>query len=912
MIFFIVISAVLGALIGLWKGFRKTLSGLTASILAAVISLLITPPIIRAIITEEMALNLAQTFGIIETYNELATASPALVDLILSLPVALIAPIVFLIFYGLIRLIFRIVLGIVSKKVLKTEEKEKTKEFKLIGTSIGLVRGAITAMVFVFVIAGYVNTVNTVTNIASEEGLDNESGIVSSISTIDEYVNVVADDFVVSGLNSGNFVYDHLTSLNIEGESVKLNQEIGAIADAAIQVLPITENLDLATWTNEEIDCLRNFVDNFGTSKTLPTISAELLSSACKKWAVGEAFLGMKAPEADENVSDLLNALYQSLSTSTKATITEDLGTVVDILGVMTKYEVLKKLGDDGAELTSFLSSDFVSETLTVISKNERFSVLVPEITNLSMKMLASALNLPKNTEEVYQNVMNNLSGSLSNVMSGDRTEESVEQFKSDVVSSLNDNGIKVDEEVANVVSEGLISAFEGKSEVTEKDIQDYFEDYANVYGIVESETINTASKDDSIKLSTPAKAPTREGSIDYSSMTYEQKLEALASIGLLDYCNDKNDLSSKDNVLANGMTAEKFVDYILSIYNSVVSNYEKISAMGKAEENPLLALASPETIITTKTTAEDLVVKNDSYQITEQEIEKIASSVESIVTFLDSYSKIEGTPSLENLADLDLGAAGKALDTLKETEIFSETIDKLADTLVNNVVGSDVGLSDKINESDATFESLMNTVQSASSVIAGMTSTNKTEDEKKQSVIELLTTITPANASIVTEIVNKDFIIGFGVPAEYAEASAKALRIALIEMANLPEAEHDKEAAKLTYLFEIASASKDSSKPMIGEDGIFKSEHDVIDMIVNSKVAYETLNELSYDDNGAPIKDALGLANKLTDSNKESLSKAIVEYFNTESGSMSAAEVEILKAELKCISLIFDIDINL
>ena len=132
---FVIISAVLGALIGLWKGFRKTLAGLVAVILAALTSLLITPPILRAVLNEEKAKMLAEALGATDTYAEISAASPSLADLFLALPAALVAPIIFLLLFGIFRFIFRIICGIISR-IIFGRGKEPFKKKAMLSTQI--------------------------------------------------------------------------------------------------------------------------------------------------------------------------------------------------------------------------------------------------------------------------------------------------------------------------------------------------------------------------------------------------------------------------------------------------------------------------------------------------------------------------------------------------------------------------------------------------------------------------------------------------------------------------------------------------------------------------------------------------------------------------------------------------------
>lgn len=900
---FVIISAILGALIGLWKGFRKTLSGLIAVIVAALVSLLVIPPILRAILTEDKARMIAEALGFMDTYSELAAASPALEDLLLALPAAIIAPFVFLVIFGILRAVFRIIFGVVAKIIFGKDKEPFGK--RAIGAPLGFVRGAVVALVFVCVVAGFVTAADTASKMVLSQESDQFGDMKSTLEELDGYLGIVADDPIVSAVSSNNFVFDHLTTMKIEDESVVLNEEICSILDAALNVLPLTENTNVKQWSDEEVSYLRTFVDKFGHSKMLPAISSELLASACQKWSNGEAFMGIEAPTADPTIDPMLKALYTSFATTTKETIVVDMNALVDILGVVVEHDVLNKVGSDSGNALSLLTGDLISDLLGVISDSDRMSVLVPEVTNLSIKVLASALNIPESSNAIYNNFTNDISSSLSNIKEGEITAETAEQFKSEVATSLKNNGIEVSDEVASVVSESMISAFSGKESISQDDVKNYFTDFANVYASIENQNGDSASNDNTIKLEATKgevnEAPNQE------NMSYEDKLAVLAQLKLLDLYRSKYDLSSPDNMLDNAMTAETFVDYLITICNTVRENYEKIKALGDSESNPLIALKSSETIITNKVTTEELLVNSDSYTLTTGDIQNIAEGVEQITVFLDSVTNLEGEPSLDNLSEIDLEAAGKALDMLSSTELFQNNIGKVADSLVSNVIGENIALSDKITSGESSYESLMSTVKSASSVIANMSKENVDDIDKEAAIADLLASLTPSNADIVTSIVTESFMLKQGVPEKYAHAAATALKVALTEMATLPETEYQAEANKLKYLFDIVSGSKGSSKPLIGENGVFASEDEIIDMAIESKVVYMTLKALTEDNK----VDALGLAGSLSDNEKASLKKAIEDYYNEKSATLDGPAASELKDKLNSVALIFDISLS-
>ena len=900
---FVLLCGALGRLIGLGRGARRKISGISAIILSVATALIVTPIIVKTVFTDSIIMSLMDMMGFSSQYNDLVQASPSVADLVRGIPVALIAPILFLFVYLILRLIFRIIAGIVTKAIFKEKNWLKSKVW---GLSLGFLQGVMSAIVFVAIIAGLVCTVNNVTDTILAQDSDQLAEIQETVSEIDGYVNIVADDPIVKIVDKTNFIYNSLNSFKFNGETVVLKNELATLTDAGVYLLPLSENTDIATWTSTEYDMLDTFVDKFGASEILPVVSSDILSAACESWANGETFMGIEAPKADETINPLLITLYASFKTSDPNTIVTDLGTLVDILRITGKYELL---AGESTDIMSKLSGDLITELLNVISQNERFSILIPEITNLSMRMLASAIKLPANTEEVYGNITSSISNDLNSFLSGTKDAEACEQLKTSVTTALKDNGIEVSDDVATIVAETIITAFEEKETVSQEDIENYFADYAKIYEAVEGKETNTASAKDFINLEVSSGAAKTSSVYDYKTMSFDEKIAALATIGVLDEYQTAFDLSSAYSTLPNGMTADQFVNYLLSIYNSIVNSYEQIKSLGGAETNPLISLKSAETIQTTKMTAADLLVDSDNYTLTENDIENIAQGFESISTFIDSYSKLEGDVSLDNLADLDLEAAGKALDLLQNTELLGDKVGAVADALIGEMTGADISISETMQNNNASFESLMTTVKSTSTVIGNLSNSDLSDEESQAAFLDLLLNLTPETSDVISEIVTVDFMTQFGIPKEYAAVSANALKVALVEMAHLPETEHDVEAAKLKQLFELASSAGTSDKTMIGDNGIFKTENDVIDMIVKSTVAYKTIVAISSEEGGSIKADALGLASSMDAESKVSLSNALVNYYNANKTSSSVTD---LAERLNAISTLFNLGVTI
>ena len=149
-------------------------------------------------------------------------------------------------------------------------------------------------------------------------------------------------------------------------------------------------------------------------------------------------------------------------------------------------------------------------------------------------------------------------------------------------------------------------------------------------------------------------------------------------------------------------------------------------------------------------------------------------------------------------------------------------------------------------------------------------------------------------------------------MPADYVETMVNLLSTALNEMAHLSEEDHKAEAEKIKYIFEIATTMDKTDKDFIGENGIFKSEVEVADFFIESKVARATLKAITTDKNGEPIVDGLGIAKELSEDDKKDVEDALTNYYNEKKATLSGDELKETVDILNSIVRLLDLSITI
>ena len=929
---FVMVCTFLGALFGLAKGFKKSIVRIVSVILAGFLAYIFATPIAKIFINDGTIREVVAMLDFEETYNELVAASPALGELFAILPVAIVAPAVFLVLFFVFKFLLRRPCIIVNA-CLGFKAKDESA-IRYLGLPIGAAQGFVSVMALIVVIAGFIGVGDKVIDVVLDE--ENASNIADTavIEEIDFYIEEIKRDPIIGMLcgsddkndlkndvsvamattakkgQTNNAIFEGLTTFKFRNQKLKLSNELVTITDVAIQIIPLTESGEGSGLTAKQIEAVAKLAEKFSQSGILTEVGADIISEACTKWSNGEAFLGMEFEGFDPMIDPIVEALLVAMKDSTAETLIVDLGSFVDILRTLNDYDLLSLTSGGTDDILSKLSGSAISDLLKILSDNSRLNVVIPEVTNLSIRMLGATLKIPENSGVIYETVVNDLSNSLNNVLSSEMTEEDITKFSEEVYNSLQSNGIEVGKEVATLVSTALTDSFkELDGDITAESVQKYFEDYAIIYEQVDNKENNSmAAGKDYVSLSGSVGSSNTDTKRDFANMTYEEKLVILAEADLLDIYNDLYNLTElvADDILVTGQRADAFVNYIIIIYDSINTNYQALRALGDASDNPIVSLKSPETIITTKTTIESLMVTSGSYELSENDIKNIGEGFDHINEFLQSVGDMEGDISFENLESVNIEAIGKALDALKDTTIFAGAVDPLAGAVINNVANVDV--TKELVNGNVSYTDLMGTVSATAGL---MNSLNKDDiDSKNASVLQLIETITPSNADIIIAIVNEEFMMKQGVSAEYAAASAKTLRTVLKEMANVDPSNRESEARSVRYIFELAMSLSNSSNIM-GEDELFGNAEEIIIVCVESKVVAETLKELTTDENGYRVKDSLGVSSKLTEDNKEQIRFEIEKYYNEYKDILDADELVALEERLEAVAYLFDLDVD-
>ncbi len=472
----VILAMLLGMLWGFLRGFKNSIIRLSTVVCAALLAFGVALLITSLFVSDGFLESAASLLGIEDTYDELASVSYSLVEILEGSIVALITPIVFLILFYLFKCLLLIPYAILKKRINRNNKDKNIKE-RLLGIPLGAVQGLISVFVLLFVIGGYFCLADRV--IMTADDADDQE----LVATLQDAADDIKSDPVMGILCSGesnNFVFEGLSKIKFKGERYSLTDEVVAISKVVNEIAPLVGNETSSNISSQEIAVLENFVENIVDSDILKAVGSEMISAGCGKWSDNESFMGIRFDGADKNIQPIIIATFDVMEETTSRTIESDMNVFIDMLKVCDKHGILNQNVENTDKLIDALNGGFTSELVEVLSQNERFSPIVAEIKTLSVNILASALKAPDISEEEYDQVSEEIAVALNEARQNDDPEEAKKLLAEEMHNAINSNGIELDESTAELLSEAIDEAFaEHVGEITKETVQEYLDKYS-------------------------------------------------------------------------------------------------------------------------------------------------------------------------------------------------------------------------------------------------------------------------------------------------------------------------------------------------------------------------------------------------------------------------------------------------
>ena len=852
--------------------------------------------------------------------SELTAISPVLEEIVLKTGGALVAPLLYFVFFLVFCLITWVLYFIVTLAlVVVIHRKEKERKSKNIPCLIqGLVQGAVCLAVLLVPISTYSAIAPKVTDQLASTLPEGETATVEEIVKQVNGVNK-SPAVVVFRVTGGKLISSAFTdySVNYNGEKVKvkLTNEIGSIAELAAGAMELTDK-PVTEYTEAESQAIVELGKSVGDSKIVSVIAAEIVHNATGSWKEGDTFMDMAKPEVGDLAGPMFDKLIDVLYTGSGNTTTfnEDIQTITKLLAKLVDTDVITSIGGETNELVTAISQKgVVTGIASVLGENPRLRVLIPELTTLSVKVLAQSVGIPENDEAVYTAMLENIAAKLNELKAGSVSQaDQVTTMEATLKAEFKKAGVEIEPEYISDVAVALVADF-GDSivEINPVFISEFFDIYAdrmaaeqngvgdvaynggagfvnlggngngNGYGNgnkkytyykynPEEEYENSQGQivSGSPEKSSAADLGSYMGKVNeamsdtsFEQLGEEEKKEKLGQLHEEHFEKPYQELSDRAEKKGENVETEKQKVNELKAQHKENKKQAPVDKKPDATSENLASLKSKDTANTNATTIEKLTTNTVTEEtLTEEEVQKEAEALEGMLGCAAGLLTNENASMSEVIKGV-----GEALDNLSQTEIFGKdkTNDLFEAVLESDKVGDILTDEEKadiidkvVNSDNLSYGSLFDGV---SSIVDLIESLGKSDASTVELMIvkNLIWSLTEENVTALSSLMTSNRFGNMGIPEAKLEKATALIKDLLTEIGKFRDPDRiDDEAKAIKHMIDIALTAKSGSgNTLFGEEGRLEcTAYEMIEMIMASTAARNTL------DHGA-IFDPFGLA---------------------------------------------------
>ena len=884
------ISVLFGFLRGLGKARIRGISVLVCALAAILVAALSRGSVVSDTLMQETVIPWLQAMEQSEIADMLGM-SPTLNAALLNTAYSLIAPILcvvfFLIFSFLSWLAYAIVTLIIGGTLREHNENSAYPRTRAIAW--GLIQGIAIVAIWLVPVSTYLAIAPPAAEAIIDSGVlgENEAQVQKILDDEIQPMNKNALLVTYRALG-GNGLSAAMTDFKINDNKVKLVDEIDSIADFACNIVKLSEK-PMEEYGSTEAAVIISIADSFEDSVLLPTIAGEVIYNVADAWLNDKAFMGLAKPDLGE-MKELFEPFLETLLTVLRndarntAALQADFRTVAQMISTLSSHGVFSNLSNTEDLMESMSSQGIINSLITTLGSNKSMKVLIPEITNMGVRAIATTLGIPADVHAVYGDFLDEVATSVNQIRAMSE-EQRVGALSAKLTNAFNDAGIPIDKEIIDCYSVSMVEDLivgTDKEQLTADDIQAFFTVYA----------LNVAEPTEELSTSGLSVTKPLDQTDPFAGTVYEGKTEEeLKNSGAAVLAAVTKKLAAID---PEGDIAEQAKTILTETYEELLGaesqtlemlvSIEITKPVSTAGVEATASLQSSEEMITLVVTMTDLLVNTQEAadKINEETIEQESAAISAIFSAASELTKQNTDAENMNVTQV-AGTVGQILDALNDTQSFGEekTANLFTAVLQSETVRNSADMdmetatkmAEKATEGGGNYTQTMNAVSAGVDVFTKLGKDN--EQLTDEELVQLIRDINPQTAGMIEVYVTPDRIIGYGVPAEYSGTSAELLSttFSYLAHAELTEEEFDKEAKALNQVLTVAITAKShsSGRKLFGE--VLPSATETVETFMASRALSHSLRVTMLDENGNVKEgkyDAFDLSERIPETSPE------------------------------------------
>ncbi len=851
------------------------------------------------------------------TLIELLNQSPTLCEVVLGCAVSILAPLVMLVLFFLFSFLSWIVyLLVVLISGSRMREKDRESAMPTLRAALLTAVGCVLVLVvWLIPLSAYSEIAPVLYDAVQEaEMLDEESANVVDL-VMKDYVEPINENPLIVTFRSlgGRELSCLFTDFDVNGTNTHLREEANSVTKLACNIILIS-GTEFDSYGETEAVRVLAVADAFSESAMLPAIAGELIYNATEAWLEGKPFIGVErdALYVDESglMNDFIDATLEILHADAQNmdAICADIDTVANMIATLIRGDVFAGFSDTDRLLDALSREGLVSGLVELLGDNSSMKRLIPEVTNIGMRAIASTLGIYDNVDAVYSDFLDTVAGDLNEIklLQPDKQVETLTETLADAFDSA---GMAVDSELVSCYAISMVDTLlVGDEPVTPESIQAFFLVYAwSSEEYSESVEGSNASSTETLSQSGGNSIPQEllEGTV-FAGMS-EDALRQSSVAALARAVKKIAELDAEDDTFTSQAAEILKTECVAAISNTALveklENVNITSAVSTETIRVVTSLQSAATMAETTVivTLDRLLVDSSQAadKITSENAKAEADAIESIFKEAKNLMNVASGDSMDLTAVA--GSVGGVLDALQSTASFGQDQTKslftavMQSSQVREAADTDVitatQLADKGSSGDnVSYTDTFNTVSQAVTVMGTLGNGEELEEDE---IVDLIRNINPQTAGMIEVYATPTrFINSYGVPANQANVAAPLISNTFSYMADaeMDDEQYDKEAVAINQILTLVMTARDHSEDpnhdnaLFGDDGILDSADHTVEVLMSSHALAHSLRETLIQKDGSILFDPFELSGMISEKDDrheaEELRQAMVDYY--------------------------------
>lgn len=383
----------LGLLRGLRKGLYKSIADVIFVIIGAALSFVIARLVSQTFTDVNKLASLLESvkklfskFSVVVDFIETVQAylaefagAEGAVNLIMTIPVVIICPILFSVIYILLGIILKIPKLLIERLIFGPNGGVNYKGGnRLLGGIVGGVRTLLSFAILIVPIIGFINMPGVIAD-AAKDAKPTEDGKTASyteyLREIDEsYLSDIKNNVALKTVYNcgGKWMFNSLSTIKAEGIKVSLTKDLCSAAkmEASASYFYGVKIEDYGEEQEKQIENIKNAINE---SDFMPTLVSGTLSYVSRTWLDGKSILGLEKIDVGEYYQPTFDEILGMCAQMNTETAKEDISTIATIARITIDSGLLKEIGDENGNVIEIVSGEkFMTDLVLALYDNVR------------------------------------------------------------------------------------------------------------------------------------------------------------------------------------------------------------------------------------------------------------------------------------------------------------------------------------------------------------------------------------------------------------------------------------------------------------------------------------------------------------------------------------------------------------